>query len=128
MLFFTIVSVASIDLCFFVFLFFYLQESVEMKQVENISDTEGYPNLEGHCRAASLPRLNAEYYVSPSLLIVPFVLVLRRNISLAHSLLFCGQDRWTWQHDVLINGIRKNQRKAFGIHEVSMCVLDLHEN
>uniref|UniRef100_A0A672JN68 Voltage-dependent N-type calcium channel subunit alpha n=1 Tax=Salarias fasciatus TaxID=181472 RepID=A0A672JN68_SALFA len=44
------------------------QEQVEMKQVENISDTEGYPSLEGHCRAASLPRLNAEYYVSPSVL------------------------------------------------------------
>ncbi|XP_029940538.1 voltage-dependent N-type calcium channel subunit alpha-1B isoform X2 [Salarias fasciatus] len=40
------------------------QEQVEMKQVENISDTEGYPSLEGHCRAASLPRLNAEYYRS----------------------------------------------------------------
>ncbi|XP_041666643.1 voltage-dependent N-type calcium channel subunit alpha-1B isoform X2 [Cheilinus undulatus] len=40
------------------------QELVELKQVENISDTEGYPNLEGHCRAASLPRLNAEYYRS----------------------------------------------------------------
>ncbi|KAM7369302.1 hypothetical protein PAMP_013581 [Pampus punctatissimus] len=38
------------------------QELVEMKQVENVSDTEGYPGLEGHCRAASLPRLNAEYY------------------------------------------------------------------
>uniref|UniRef100_A0A672Z7R2 Voltage-dependent N-type calcium channel subunit alpha-1B n=1 Tax=Sphaeramia orbicularis TaxID=375764 RepID=A0A672Z7R2_9TELE len=35
-----------------------------LKQVENISDSEGYPPLEGHCRAASLPRLNAEYYVS----------------------------------------------------------------
>ncbi|KAM4528428.1 voltage-dependent N-type calcium channel subunit alpha-1B isoform 3-T3 [Odontesthes bonariensis] len=41
-----------------------LQEMVELKQVENISDTEGYPSLEGHCRAASLPRLNAEYYRS----------------------------------------------------------------
>ncbi|TKS84186.1 Voltage-dependent N-type calcium channel subunit alpha-1B [Collichthys lucidus] len=38
------------------------QELVELKQVENISDTEGYPSQEGHCRAASLPRLNAEYY------------------------------------------------------------------
>ncbi|KAG8010867.1 Voltage-dependent N-type calcium channel subunit alpha-1B [Nibea albiflora] len=37
-------------------------ELVELKQVENISDTEGYPSQEGHCRAASLPRLNAEYY------------------------------------------------------------------
>ncbi|XP_040915486.1 voltage-dependent N-type calcium channel subunit alpha-1B isoform X3 [Toxotes jaculatrix] len=40
------------------------QEQVELKQVENISDTEGYPSLEGHNRAASLPRLNAEYYRS----------------------------------------------------------------
>ncbi|GLD56698.1 voltage-dependent N-type calcium channel subunit alpha-1B-like protein, partial [Lates japonicus] len=40
------------------------QELVELKQVENISDTEGYPILEGHFRAASLPRLNAEYYRS----------------------------------------------------------------
>uniref|UniRef100_A0A3Q1HDQ3 Voltage-dependent N-type calcium channel subunit alpha n=1 Tax=Anabas testudineus TaxID=64144 RepID=A0A3Q1HDQ3_ANATE len=40
------------------------QEQVEVKQVENTSDTEGYPTMEGHCRAASLPRLNAEYYVS----------------------------------------------------------------
>uniref|UniRef100_UPI0037E984D5 voltage-dependent N-type calcium channel subunit alpha-1B-like n=1 Tax=Semicossyphus pulcher TaxID=241346 RepID=UPI0037E984D5 len=40
------------------------QELVELKQVENISDTEGYPGMEGHCRAASLPRLNAEYYRS----------------------------------------------------------------
>ncbi|KAM9841004.1 voltage-dependent N-type calcium channel subunit alpha-1B [Aulostomus maculatus] len=40
------------------------QELVEMRQVENASDTEGYPGLEGHCRAASLPRLNAEYYRS----------------------------------------------------------------
>ncbi|XP_041825615.1 voltage-dependent N-type calcium channel subunit alpha-1B [Melanotaenia boesemani] len=40
------------------------QEVVELKQVENISETDGYPSLEGHCRAASLPRLNAEYYRS----------------------------------------------------------------
>ncbi|KAM9322783.1 voltage-dependent N-type calcium channel subunit alpha-1B [Pholidichthys leucotaenia] len=40
------------------------QEQVELKPVENISDTEGYQSLEGHCRAASLPRLNAEYYRS----------------------------------------------------------------
>ncbi|XP_056258885.1 voltage-dependent N-type calcium channel subunit alpha-1B isoform X2 [Seriola aureovittata] len=40
------------------------QEVVELKQVENISDTEEYPSLEGHYRAASLPRLNAEYYRS----------------------------------------------------------------
>ncbi|XP_051907015.1 voltage-dependent N-type calcium channel subunit alpha-1B isoform X4 [Hippocampus zosterae] len=40
------------------------QEVVEMKPVEIISDTEAYPGLEGHGRAASLPRLNAEYYRS----------------------------------------------------------------
>lgn len=98
-----------------------------MKQVENISDTEGYPDLEGHCRAASLPRLNAEYYVSPSLLTVPFVLVLRGNISLAHNCCFMDWIDGLGSTDVLINGIRKNQRKAFGIDEVSVCVLDLHE-
>ncbi|KAM4635714.1 voltage-dependent N-type calcium channel subunit alpha-1B [Polymixia lowei] len=38
------------------------QESVEMNQVENSSDAESYPSLEGHGRAASMPRLNAEYY------------------------------------------------------------------
>ncbi|XP_063745485.1 voltage-dependent N-type calcium channel subunit alpha-1B isoform X2 [Eleginops maclovinus] len=38
------------------------QEFVELKKVEDISDSEAYPSLEGHCRAASLPRLNAEYY------------------------------------------------------------------
>lgn len=41
-----------------------LQESVELKQVDNISDTDEYLSLDGHGRAASLPRLNAEYYVS----------------------------------------------------------------
>ncbi|XP_062269228.1 voltage-dependent N-type calcium channel subunit alpha-1B-like [Platichthys flesus] len=42
------------------------QELVELKQVEDLSDSEGYPSLEGHYRAASLPRLNAEYYVRSS--------------------------------------------------------------
>ena len=65
------------------FSLFYLQESVELKQVEIVSDTEGYPNLEGHSRAASLPRLNAEYYVRPSLLIMPLISVLAEKISLA---------------------------------------------
>lgn len=46
------------------------QEFVELKQVENLSDSEEYPSLEGHSRAASLPRLNAEYYVSSSGLLV----------------------------------------------------------
>ncbi|XP_053705164.1 voltage-dependent N-type calcium channel subunit alpha-1B isoform X1 [Synchiropus splendidus] len=40
------------------------QEVVEMKPVENVSDNEAYPTMDGHCRAASLPRLNAEYYRS----------------------------------------------------------------
>ncbi|XP_075993878.1 voltage-dependent N-type calcium channel subunit alpha-1B-like isoform X2 [Genypterus blacodes] len=38
------------------------QEMVELQAVESSSDTEGYPALEGQFRAASLPRLNAEYY------------------------------------------------------------------
>ena len=57
------------------FLLSSFQEMVELKQVENISDTEGYPSLEGHCRAASLPRLNAEYYVSSSQLMMPVLLL-----------------------------------------------------
>ncbi|XP_034096054.1 voltage-dependent N-type calcium channel subunit alpha-1B-like isoform X2 [Gymnodraco acuticeps] len=40
------------------------QEFVELTKVEDVSDSEAYPSLEGHCRAASLPRLNAEYYRS----------------------------------------------------------------
>uniref|UniRef100_A0A7N8XQE1 Voltage-dependent N-type calcium channel subunit alpha n=1 Tax=Mastacembelus armatus TaxID=205130 RepID=A0A7N8XQE1_9TELE len=40
------------------------QEMVRLKQGENVADAEGHPGLEGHCRAASLPRLNAEYYRS----------------------------------------------------------------
>lgn len=69
--------------------FFFLQECVELKQVENVSDTEGYPSLEGHCRAASLPRLNAEYYVSSPHNAVSLVLLLTEKFSLAHSQLFC---------------------------------------
>lgn len=68
------VTLHSTSLCclhtYYYYLFFF-QELVELKQVENISDTEGYPNLEGHCRAASLPRLNAEYYVSSSVSMMP---------------------------------------------------------
>uniref|UniRef100_A0A1A8FXU0 Voltage-dependent N-type calcium channel subunit alpha n=1 Tax=Nothobranchius korthausae TaxID=1143690 RepID=A0A1A8FXU0_9TELE len=41
-----------------------IRPQVEQKQVDNMSDSEGYPCLEGHGRAASLPRLNAEYYRS----------------------------------------------------------------
>ncbi|KAK9532840.1 hypothetical protein VZT92_010206 [Zoarces viviparus] len=40
------------------------QEFVELQQVENTSDADDYPSLEGHSRAASLPRLNAEHYRS----------------------------------------------------------------
>ncbi|CAG13630.1 unnamed protein product, partial [Tetraodon nigroviridis] len=38
-------------------------ETVELKQVDNPSDTDEYLSLDGQGRAASLPRLNAEYYV-----------------------------------------------------------------
>nr|XP_024002860.1 voltage-dependent N-type calcium channel subunit alpha-1B-like [Salvelinus alpinus] len=38
------------------------QESVEMRQVENGADLEGYFGLEGHGRAASMPRLDSQYY------------------------------------------------------------------
>lgn len=56
--------------------FFFSQEFVEVKHVENTSDTEGYPSLEGHYRAASLPRLNAEYYVSSAVLTMMCFLIL----------------------------------------------------
>lgn len=36
-----------------------------MRQVENGADLEGYFGLEGHGRAASMPRLDSQYYVSP---------------------------------------------------------------
>ncbi|XP_024917791.1 voltage-dependent N-type calcium channel subunit alpha-1B-like isoform X6 [Cynoglossus semilaevis] len=36
----------------------------ELTEGENLSDAEGYPNLGSPYRAASLPRLNAEYYRS----------------------------------------------------------------
>lgn len=64
------------------FLFSPRQELVELKQVENISDSEEYPSLEGHSRAASLPRLNAEYYVRPSGLLLPQLTERKNNISL----------------------------------------------
>ncbi|XP_058473605.1 voltage-dependent N-type calcium channel subunit alpha-1B isoform X10 [Solea solea] len=40
------------------------QDVVQLRQVEveDVSDTEAYPGLDAHYRAASLPRLNAEYY------------------------------------------------------------------
>ncbi|KAA0719893.1 Voltage-dependent N-type calcium channel subunit alpha-1B [Triplophysa tibetana] len=37
------------------------QELLEMTYMENDSDVEGYPVMEGHGRAASMPRLNAGY-------------------------------------------------------------------
>uniref|UniRef100_A0A096ME86 Voltage-dependent N-type calcium channel subunit alpha n=1 Tax=Poecilia formosa TaxID=48698 RepID=A0A096ME86_POEFO len=40
------------------------QERQADPKPENMSDTEGRPGLEGHARAASLPRLNAEYHRS----------------------------------------------------------------
>lgn len=38
-----------------------------MTYMENDSDVDGYPVMEGHGRAASMPRLNAGYQVSQSL-------------------------------------------------------------
>ncbi|XP_017163319.1 voltage-dependent N-type calcium channel subunit alpha-1B-like isoform X4 [Poecilia reticulata] len=40
------------------------QERQADPKPENMSDAEGRPGLEGHTRAASLPRLNAEYHRS----------------------------------------------------------------
>ncbi|XP_052381584.1 voltage-dependent N-type calcium channel subunit alpha-1B-like isoform X1 [Oncorhynchus keta] len=37
------------------------QESVEMRQVENGADLGGYSGLDGHGRAASMPRLDSQY-------------------------------------------------------------------
>ncbi|XP_029506708.1 voltage-dependent N-type calcium channel subunit alpha-1B-like isoform X2 [Oncorhynchus nerka] len=37
------------------------QESVEMRQVENGADIGGYSGLDGHGRAASMPRLDSQY-------------------------------------------------------------------
>uniref|UniRef100_A0A671NVM1 Voltage-dependent N-type calcium channel subunit alpha n=1 Tax=Sinocyclocheilus anshuiensis TaxID=1608454 RepID=A0A671NVM1_9TELE len=42
------------------------QELVEMTDMENDSDVGGYPVLEGHSRAASMPRLNAGFQVNIS--------------------------------------------------------------
>uniref|UniRef100_A0A672MU23 Voltage-dependent N-type calcium channel subunit alpha n=1 Tax=Sinocyclocheilus grahami TaxID=75366 RepID=A0A672MU23_SINGR len=42
------------------------QELVEMTDMENDSDVGGYPVLEGHGRAASMPRLNAGFQVNIS--------------------------------------------------------------
>uniref|UniRef100_A0A8C7L185 Voltage-dependent N-type calcium channel subunit alpha n=1 Tax=Oncorhynchus kisutch TaxID=8019 RepID=A0A8C7L185_ONCKI len=41
-------------------------ESVEMRQVENGADIGGYSGLDDHGRAASMPRLDSQYNVSPS--------------------------------------------------------------
>lgn len=44
-----------------------LQELVEMTDMENNSDVVGFSTLEGHGRAASMPRLSAGFQVSLSL-------------------------------------------------------------
>lgn len=44
-----------------------LQELVEMTDMENNSDVGGFSTLEGHGRAASMPRLSAGFQVSLSL-------------------------------------------------------------
>uniref|UniRef100_A0A671Q3B8 Voltage-dependent N-type calcium channel subunit alpha n=1 Tax=Sinocyclocheilus anshuiensis TaxID=1608454 RepID=A0A671Q3B8_9TELE len=60
--FFTMVSL----LCLFCLALCMLQELVEMTDMENDSDVGGYPVLEGHGRAASMPRLNAGFQVNIS--------------------------------------------------------------
>uniref|UniRef100_A0A673IB57 Voltage-dependent N-type calcium channel subunit alpha-1B n=1 Tax=Sinocyclocheilus rhinocerous TaxID=307959 RepID=A0A673IB57_9TELE len=55
--FFTMVSL----LCLFCLALCMLQELVEMTDMENDSDVGGYPVLEGHGRAASMPRLNRSH-------------------------------------------------------------------
>uniref|UniRef100_A0A8C8GND0 Voltage-dependent N-type calcium channel subunit alpha n=1 Tax=Oncorhynchus tshawytscha TaxID=74940 RepID=A0A8C8GND0_ONCTS len=60
------------------------QEPVEMRQVKNGADLEGYFGLEGHGRAASMPRLDSQYYVSPpslTSLLYPYISPIRRSAS-----------------------------------------------
>uniref|UniRef100_A0A8C2KJM7 Voltage-dependent N-type calcium channel subunit alpha-1B n=1 Tax=Cyprinus carpio TaxID=7962 RepID=A0A8C2KJM7_CYPCA len=52
--------------CLFCLALRMLQEIVEMTDMENDSDVGGYPVLEGHGRAASMPRLNAGFQVNIS--------------------------------------------------------------
>uniref|UniRef100_A0A8C1NIV2 Voltage-dependent N-type calcium channel subunit alpha-1B n=1 Tax=Cyprinus carpio TaxID=7962 RepID=A0A8C1NIV2_CYPCA len=52
--------------CLFCLALRMLQELVEMTDMENDSDVGGYPVLEGHGRAASMPRLNAGFQVNIS--------------------------------------------------------------
>uniref|UniRef100_A0A674EF08 Voltage-dependent N-type calcium channel subunit alpha n=1 Tax=Salmo trutta TaxID=8032 RepID=A0A674EF08_SALTR len=57
-------------------------ESVEMRQVENGADLGGYSGLDGHGRAASMPRLDSQYYVSPSSLTpIADISPIRRSVS-----------------------------------------------
>uniref|UniRef100_A0A8C2B1H9 Voltage-dependent N-type calcium channel subunit alpha-1B n=1 Tax=Cyprinus carpio TaxID=7962 RepID=A0A8C2B1H9_CYPCA len=52
--------------CLFCLALRMLQELVEMTDMENDSDVGRYPVLEGHGRAASMPRLNAGFQVNIS--------------------------------------------------------------
>ncbi len=56
----------SVKQCLFCLALRVSQEFVEMTDMENDSDGGGYPVLEGHGRAASMPRLNAGFQVNIS--------------------------------------------------------------
>uniref|UniRef100_A0A8C1NHH2 Voltage-dependent N-type calcium channel subunit alpha-1B n=1 Tax=Cyprinus carpio TaxID=7962 RepID=A0A8C1NHH2_CYPCA len=62
--------------CLFCLALRMLQELVEMTDMENDSDVGGYPVLEGHGRAASMPRLNAGFQVNISYPSWPYEFVL----------------------------------------------------
>uniref|UniRef100_A0A8C2KIH4 Voltage-dependent N-type calcium channel subunit alpha-1B n=1 Tax=Cyprinus carpio TaxID=7962 RepID=A0A8C2KIH4_CYPCA len=62
--------------CLFCLALRMLQEIVEMTDMENDSDVGGYPVLEGHGRAASMPRLNAGFQVNISYPSWPYEFVL----------------------------------------------------
>uniref|UniRef100_A0A8C2AVD5 Voltage-dependent N-type calcium channel subunit alpha n=1 Tax=Cyprinus carpio TaxID=7962 RepID=A0A8C2AVD5_CYPCA len=56
----------SVKRCLFCLVLCVWQELVEMTDMENDSDVGRYPVLEGHGRAASMPRLNAGFQVNIS--------------------------------------------------------------
>ncbi len=77
----------SVKQCLFCLALRASQELVEMTDMENDSDGGGYPVLEGHGRAASMPRLNAGFQV---------------NISYP-----------SWPYEVILVGVEKNCCTAF---------------
>uniref|UniRef100_A0A8C2AXX7 Voltage-dependent N-type calcium channel subunit alpha n=1 Tax=Cyprinus carpio TaxID=7962 RepID=A0A8C2AXX7_CYPCA len=77
----------SVKRCLFCLVLCVWQELVEMTDMENDSDVGRYPVLEGHGRAASMPRLNAGFQV---------------NISYP-----------SWPYEVILVGVENNSCPAF---------------